>query len=117
MRQYGEIPPWNATANTPAVSDTVGLGTGGGAAVQTPDSGGFGDIFVDVGTDPDDGGSVDLTFPDTPPDLFLSGSEGLGTIAQSTTDDVVTISWDGTPQASTRQFIHYEWADANEANP
>ena len=39
MRQYGFVPSPLAASNTPGVSATTGLGTGGGAGVQTPDSG------------------------------------------------------------------------------
>jgi hypothetical protein len=117
MRQYGAIPAPNAAANTPAVSATTGLGTSGGASVQTPDSGNFGQINIQVGTNPSTGGSVTITFPDTPPDLFLAGSEGLGVITQETTVNDVAISWDGTPRANTKQTIHYEWSDYKDANP
>lgn len=117
MRQYGDLPPWLAALNTPQVSAVTGLGAGGGAGVQTPDSGGFGEVRLLAGSNPSEGGSIDLTFPDTPPALFIAGSEGLGTLGQSTTDNVVTITWDGTPVAGTVQTIHYEWSDPNEANP
>jgi len=116
MRRYGYIPAPNAPANTPAVIDTSGLGTGGGAGVQTPDSGNFGEIIVDIGSAPGAGGYVTIAFPDTPPALFISGSEGLGALTQETDTNNVTISWEGTAPALTRQFIHYEWADPLKAN-
>lgn len=116
MRQYGEQPPWLAATNTPAVSAVTGLGTGGGAGVQTPDSGGFGDVPIQVGSNPSAGGSVDLTFPSTPPTLFISCSEGLVSVSQATVGNVVTITWTGTPRLKSLQNIHYEWFDANKAN-
>jgi hypothetical protein len=112
MRQYGEVPPWLAAANTPAVSATTGLGTGGGASVQTPDSGGFGEVFLQIGSNPSAGGSVALTFPSTPPTLFVSGSEELGTVTQATVSNVVTVTWAGTPRLKSKQQIDYEWASS-----
>jgi hypothetical protein len=110
MRQYGEVPPWLAADNTPQVSAVTGLGTGGGAGVQTPDSSGFGRVEMQVGSNPSAGGSVALTFPSTPPTLFVSGSEGLGTVTQATVGNVVTVSWTGTPRLKSKQHIHYEWS-------
>ncbi len=111
MRQYKEVPPWLAASNTPAVSATTGLGTGGGASVQTPDSGGFGDVLVRAGSGVLAAGSVALTFLSAPPTLFISGDEEFGTITQATVADVVTISWTGgTMIARDRPYrLHYEW--------
>jgi hypothetical protein len=117
MRAAYEQPPVLAAANTPAVSATTGLGTGGGASITTPFSGGSGDVLIQVGSNPSAGGTVALTFPSTPPALFISGSEGLGTVSQATVGDVVTITWTGTPRLGSRQSIHYEWSDPNNANP
>lgn len=117
MRQYGAIPAPNAADNTPKVSAVTGLGTGGGAGVQTPDSGNFGQVDINVGSNPSVGGSVDLTFPSTPPTLFIAGSQDLGAVSQSTLVNVVTISWAGQPQKLTKQTIHYEWANYRDANP
>lgn len=116
MRAAYELPPWLAPANTPSVKSTTGLGTGGGASVQTPDSGGFGEVFIQVGSDPSAGGNIVITFPSTPPTLFVSGSEGLSTLTQGTVGNDVTLTWDGTPQLGTKQQIHYEWFDGNSAN-
>lgn len=115
MRQYGAVPSPNAAANTPKVSAVTGLGTKGGAGVQTADSGNFGDIYVYPDIDAATGGSVSLTFPSTPPTLFISGSEGFGTITQNTTLFVVTISWTGKPKPYRHQ-LHYEWQNYTKAN-
>jgi len=114
MRQYGEVPPWLAANNTPAVSATTGLGTKGGAAVQTPDSGGFGDIRVFPDSNYSASGSVAITFPSTPPTLFIAADQAFGPVTQSTLGNVVTISWTAAtfPVTSngTKPFnIHYEW--------
>ena len=111
MRQYKEVPPWLAASNTPAVSATTGLGTGGGASVQTPDSGGFGEVLVRGGVGVATSGSVALTFPSTPPTLFVSGDQEFGTITQATVGDVVTISWTGGTMIPRDRLyqLHYEW--------
>jgi len=112
MRQYGIVPPWLAAANTPKVSATTGLGTGGGASVQTPDSSGFGSVFVYLGTGAATSGSVALTFPSTPPTLFIAGAENFGTVSQATVGNVVTISWTGATlvPSSCPKKIAYEWS-------
>lgn len=113
MRQYGEVPPWLAANNTPAVSATTGLGTGGGASVQTPDSGGFGDINVSVGRGATAAGSIALTFPSAPATLFIAADEAFGPITQATVADVVTISWTAANfvAGNSKPYrIHYEWA-------
>lgn len=111
MRQYGELPPWLAALNTPKVSAVTGLGTGGGAGVDTADSGGFGDVSVFVGPGVLAAGSVALTFPSTPPTLFVSGDEAFGTVTQATVSNVVTISWSGGRliPGSKAYRLHYEW--------
>lgn len=111
MRQYGSVPPWLAADNTPQVSAIVGLGTGGGAAVQTPDSGGFGSVDVFAGPGALAAGSVALTFPSTPPTLFIAADEAFGPVTQETVDNVVTISWTAASliARSTRYRIYYEW--------
>lgn len=112
MRQYGDVPPWLAALNTPAVSATAGLGTAGGAAVQTEDSGGFGNVLVSVGKGFSATWSVALTFPKTPPALFVAGDDAFGPITQTTVGNVVTLS--GT-QATFALLgkpyqLHYEWS-------
>lgn len=119
MRQYGAIPAPNAPANTPAVSATTGLGIGGGAAVQTADSGNYGNVLVYIGTSPDADLTIDLTFPDTPPELFIAGNDDFGIVTQSTDDNVVTITCTGhslVPR-SEPYSLAYEWEDYLEANP
>lgn len=114
MRQAYSPAPWLAALNTPAVSATAGLGTGGGAAVQTPDSGGFGDIYVYAGPNFTASGSVALTFPSTPPTLFIAGDETFGALTQATVGNVVTISWTAfapkSPGGGKKYNIHYEWS-------
>ena len=117
MRQAYELPPWLAANNTPIVKSTSGLGVGGGASVQTPDSGGFGDIPVQVGSaSVGAGGNIVITFPSTPPTLFISCSEGLVSVSQATVGNDVTITWTGTPRINSRQNIHYEWLDPTKSN-
>lgn len=112
MRNAYEPIPWLATpANPPGVSAAVGLGTGGGAGVFTPDGSGFGVIELQMGSNPSAGGHVDLKFAQAPPTLFFSGSEGLGNLTvtnQGTT--TVTVTWDGTPRLGSKQRIQYEWS-------
>ncbi len=114
MRMAYEPPPWLAANNTPAISAASGLGTGGGAAVQTADSGGFGDVNVMVGKNYSAAGSVALTFPNTPPTLFISGEDAFGPVTQATVGNVVTISWTAAhfsaPGGGKLYKLHYEWA-------
>lgn len=116
MRQYGEVPPVLSTAQPPAVSAVTGLGTGGGAGVQSmgspSDGQGFGDVYVVVGANPSAGGSVELTFPTTPPVLFFSADEAFGVLTITGNDgltDVILVEWATTLQLGQRFRIHYEW--------
>lgn len=117
MRQYGAIPAPNAADNTPKVLSVTGLGTGGGASVQTPDSGNFGQVNIEVGSNPSVGGTVVIRFPSTPPALFIAGSEALGAVTQGTVSNDVTLTWAAQPQKLTKQTIHYEWNNYRAANP
>ena len=112
MRQYGEVPPWLAAVNTPKVQVTTGLGTGGGASVQTPDSGGFGEVLVTAGVGVLASGNVVILFPSTgTPTLFISGDEAFGAITQSVDDPSITIFWTGAKMIAGRRYrISYEWA-------
>lgn len=114
MRNAYEPPPWLAPLNTPAVLTTAGLGTGGGAAVQTADSGGFGDINVYIGPGYTANGNVGIQFPNAPPTLFISANEAFGHITQTTVGDEVIIAWTAasfsSPGSSKPYRIHYEWA-------
>lgn len=111
MRNAYEPAPWLAASNTPNVSSVTGLGTGGGASLQTIDSSGFGSVLVAPGKGYASNGSVALTFPGTPPTLFISGDEAFGILSQSTVGKVTTISWSGAnfPAPETAYAIHYEW--------
>lgn len=111
MRQYPDIPAPNAAANIPGVSALTGAGTGAGAAVQTSGGGNFGEVWIYAGTSPAAGGSVAITFPSTPPVLFVSGSpESFGTITQATVGNVVTVSWTGTLKNNGMPYkLSYEW--------
>lgn len=114
MRQYGTVPPWLAASNTPAVAGTTGLGTRGGAAVQTPDSGGFGDILVYPDANFSGAGSVSIQFPSAPPTLFIGAAAEFGPVTQATVGNVVTISWTvaafNKPASGNFPYvIHYEW--------
>lgn len=114
MRQYGEVPPWLAADNTPKVVSATGLGTGGGAAIQTPDSGGFGEILLYVGPGYTQSGSVVIRFPSTPPTLFIAANNFRG-LSQNTVGNDVTISWTSVLFTSNNpetkaHHIHYEWS-------
>lgn len=117
VRQYPAKTSPNAALNTPRVKTVTGLGTGGGAAVQTSQtgSGNYGEIFLDVANNRATGGNVVITFPGTPPTLFIAGSEGLGTLSQGTVGNDVTITWTGQPKPY-RHRIHYEWFNYLKAN-
>lgn len=111
MRQYGEVPPWLSPAVAPAVSATTGLGTGGGAGVQTPDGQGFGSIIVAAGPDAAVGGSITLVYATTPPTMFYAASDAFGTLTvtgQGTTTH--TLTWTAKPSNRSDHLISYEWA-------
>lgn len=114
MRKAYEPIPWLAALNTPAISAATGLGTGGGAGVQTSDSSGFGDVFIYIGPGFTANGTIALTFPSAPPTLFISGDAAFGTLSQATVGNVVTISWTAasfpSPGRAKRHLIHYEWS-------
>jgi len=113
MRSAYEPTPLLATPNQPIVSATSGLGTGGGAGIAVGDDNGFGDINVFAGPDYSASGSVSLTFPNTPPTLFISAEQAFGAVAQNTVSKTVTISWSAASFKSTGMKpynIHFEWA-------
>lgn len=113
MRQYGEVPPVLSTNAAPQVSATSGLGTGGGAAVQTKDGQGFGEVLVTSGSNPSAGGSVTLTFAQTPPVLFLAGDEAFGALTAANNDGAHTtfaISWATTLPPNRALRLAYEWS-------
>ena len=112
MRKAYEPVPWLAPVNPPIVSATTGLGTGGGAGIAVSDDNGFGDINIQIGTVYSSSGSVALTFPNTPPTLFVSAEQSFGTVSQNTVSEVVTISWTGATFAAIGKIhtIHFEWA-------
>ena len=109
MRQYGEVPPWLAAANYPALSVISGLGTGGGASLVGPLPQGFGDVLLIGGAAAPAGGSVKLTFAAPPPTLFTTGDEALGVITAVVAGPAVTLSWTGTLRQGRRHLLHYEW--------
>ncbi len=111
MRQYKEVPPWLAADNTPKCeSNPAAMGTGGGCGVQTPDSSGFGEVDLVFGSNFEAAGDIYLTFPSTPPTLFISGAEELGTLTQSTLGNTVTIAYTGAkPIPGVHYKLHYEW--------
>lgn len=111
LRSFGAIPQTLAANNVPAVSATTGLGTGGGAGVQPGQTNGSqGTVNILTGSNPSTGGTVALTFPSTPPTLFVAGSEAFGTISQGTVGNVVTLTWTAKLQAATRHRIAFQWA-------
>lgn len=115
MRNYGAVPPVLSTAQPPAVSATTGLGTGGGASVQSmgspSDGQGFGQVVVAAGLNASAGGSVTLVYATTPPTIFYAGTEAFGTLTvtgQGTTTHV--LSWSTTLSSRRDHMIAYEWA-------
>jgi hypothetical protein len=117
MRQYGSVPPILSTAQPPAVSATTGLGTGGGAGVQSPlkPADGQGQFYIDiqVGSNPSAGGSVTLVFPSMPPLLFIAGQTSFGTITAPNNDGAhttIVVNWAGQLRANARMRIDCEWA-------
>lgn len=115
MRQYGEVPPWLAAVNTPAVSATSGLGTGGGAAVQTQGSSGFGSVDVFAGVGVAASGSVTVVFPNgnPPPGLFWGADEAFGAISvDNSTPGQFVVSWTAAKMIprSQRYLLRYEWS-------
>lgn len=82
--------------------------------MQTPDSGGFGDICVFVGPGFTASGSIAIVFPSTPPTLFISAEDVFGPVTQATVSNTVTISWSAasfkSPGATKAYMIHYEWS-------
>jgi hypothetical protein len=111
MRFAYEPPPWLAPQNTPKVKSVIGLGTGGGAAVQTADSDGFGAVRVTAGPNASAAGNVVLTFPlGAPPVLFIAGDDAFGPLLSVAGADY-TISWSAAAlKAGVMHRIHYEWA-------
>jgi hypothetical protein len=104
MRQYGEVLPTLAPANTPIISGVTGAG---GAGLNTTFGGGYFDILVSA---PGPSGSVALTFPSAPPTLFIAGEENFGTVTQATIGNVTTVSWSGGVSSLNHKRIHCEWS-------
>lgn len=118
MRFAYEPPPWLAPDNTPRVNGTSGLGVGGGAWTQTPDSGGFGDIWIKIGTGYTPSLSVTIEFPEGIPTagLFFSADEEFGPLEifmdTNQIGIVCTVARFSTPNSSGNgktYRIHYEW--------
>lgn len=115
MRQFGEVPPWLSTASAPAVSSVTGLGTGGGAGVQTKDGQGFGAVEIVTGSNPSAGGSVVLAFAQQPPIMFFGATDGFGTLTATNNDGAhmsITLNWTAQLPPGRRLSIHYEWANS-----
>lgn len=117
MRSFGSVPPVLSVAQPPAVSAVTGLGTGGGAGVQSKgspsDGQGFGSVEIIAGSNPSAGGSVTLIFPALPPLLFIAGTDEFGTITAPNNDGAhttITINWTGTLKPGQRYSLAYEWS-------
>lgn len=120
MRQYGSVPPVLSTAQPPAVQATSGLGTDGGAGVHSrlQPSDGQGQFSVDIvtGSNPAAGGNLSLSFPQTPPILFIAGSDEFGTItapANTGGNNVIGIFWTAKLRPFARYQINCEWASSH----
>lgn len=111
MRQYGEVPPVLSTDPAPRVESTAGLGTGGGAGVQTPDGSGFGGISIMTGSSPLANGNVQVGFSASPPALFISLPDDFGTQTIVQAGSELTIAWSGATLLPNHRYrIHYEWS-------
>lgn len=113
QRQYSQVPPVLAAANVPAVSATSGNVAAGVQLDMTNGAKGTVQIFpnANVATS----GSVALTFPSTPPTLFVGADQALGTVTQATANDVVTISWTGASMIGGRSrpyLIAFMWKNS-----
>jgi hypothetical protein len=109
------VPPILSTAQPPAVSAVTGLGTGGGAGVQSQlapsDGQGAGQVLVRAGQDAALGGSVTLAYPQTPPTMFYAPSEAFQDFAvagQGTSTH--TLSWTNALSPNQVHAIAYQWS-------
>lgn len=113
MRSKHKPPPVLSPPNTPIVKSTLGLGTGGGASIDTPDSDGFGAIRVSFGPGYTASGNVVLQFPSPPPPLFVAGDDLFGTLTQTPAGANLTIAWTNavlsSPSPTRFHRIFYEW--------
>lgn len=110
LRQFKSVSQTLAANNVPMIGSTSGCD---GASVQIGETNGSqGEVVINK---PSASGSVALNFPSTPPTLFIAGSPDVfGTITQSTTNDVITISWSGgNGNANGRARISYQWATSD----
>ena len=114
MKSKFEPVPILAASNVPSVSAVTGLGSGG-AGLHTEDNGALGEIILRAGNGVLSSGSVAITFPGTPPALFISGDELIGNLSQSTVSKTVTISWTGAKMLPGNSLykIAFEWAVSN----
>lgn len=109
MRQAGETKAIPGSVAPPKVSAATGLGTGGGASVQS-ELADEGRIVLVAGGNASVGGSVTLKFAAIPPSLFIGAHDGFGAVSvagQGTT--TVTLTW----TAKLAPGVHhmtYEWA-------
>lgn len=115
MRQYGMVPPILSTAQPPAVSAATGLGTGGGAGVQSKgspsDGQGFGHVDIQVGPNPATGGSIVLQFPTTPPTMvYLPDTVFAGFAVAGQGTQTHTLTWTNALLPNQRRRIDYEWS-------
>lgn len=115
MRQYGEVPALLSTASPPAVSSATGLGTGGGVGLDarlSPNGGqSFGQFLVYAGQDAAVGGSLVITYAQTPPTMFYAPSEaftGFAVAGQGTTTH--TLTWSNKLSPNKPHQIGYEWS-------
>lgn len=113
QKRFGQVPPVLAASNIPVVSGTTGNVAAG---VQLDMSNGAkGKVRVFPAANAQASGSVALTFPNTPPTLFIASDEQLGTVTQATVGNVVTISWTGAAMIGGRQHpyhIAFMWANS-----
>ena len=96
----------------PAVASASGFGTGSGAGIvhsgsQADQSQGL--VAIKVGAGPATTGTVVLTFPLTPPAMFVAAD--WATIAQGLVSKTLTLTWTGTRPLVPGEtlLVAYQW--------
>lgn len=110
MHMANMRPPVLASANEPSVKAVTGLGTAGGAGIHNRYPGEW-DIYVIADNNASTGGTVQIQWQSTPPALFASCHDTLGSVSLNTVGTVTTLTWTAKPVAG-KHFLRVEWATA-----